>query len=98
MTYQAISTPVILRDYLEPVYRDNEHKLLVNIADALYHVGITREQLTTKGKQAYDRYGTKFWGLVLKDIQALESQITQDNVDLLAYDYANILNEGGSSE
>lgn len=97
MNYQAVSIATVLRDYTDVKYAGEEHRRLVDIADSLFNVGIPVDKWGDNPeydyKELYRRYGDKFWDKVLKDIQAIDSQVDRYNVDDLEDDYAYILSE-----
>lgn len=84
LPYQAISIPVILRDWDD--FADNEyysptHKKLVDIGDTLYNDGIgMAEYLKPEFKKLYDEYGEAFWKQVVEDAAAIDSQMSRDKV------------------
>lgn len=86
--YQVISMPVILRDYIEPTYINDEHKLLVDIADCLYNADIEPEKLKPEAYKKYKEYGKDFWNLVIGDISAIDSQIEGHEQELVL-DYSD---------
>lgn len=94
--YTAVSMGAILRDYTEPKYIDDKHKSLVDIADSLYNTGLGAEYLLPEYKKLYDEYGKEFWSLVLKDMSAIDSQITESNIKYLIDDYNEMLVEHGA--
>ena len=77
--YQLVSMAVNLRDYTDPGYKNDEHEKLVDIADSLYNVGISPDSFYDEYKQLYDRYGKEYFDKVLKDAQAIDSQLTDDD-------------------
>lgn len=90
--YQLVSMAAILRDYadMSKWYKDDTHEKLVDIADSLYNAGIRPEDFLPEYKELYDQYGEKFWGLVRKDMSAIDSQLTTDDkVQELADDYVD---------
>lgn len=84
LPYQAISIPVILRDWDD--FADNEyysptHKKLVDIGDTLYNDGMNMaEYLKPEYKKLYEEYGETFWKQVIKDAAAIDSQMSRDKV------------------
>jgi len=93
--YQLVSMAAILRDYVDMSnwYKDDQHEKLVDIADSLYNVGIKPEDFLDEYKELYDQYGKDFWKLVLKDMSAIDGQLTTDEkVQELIDDYADRYN------
>lgn len=90
-SYAAVAEATMLRDYIEPEYLDDEHKMLCDIADALYGANIGPEYLTKEAKEVYDRYGEDFWNKTLEDMGAIDDQIGASEghkaVDDLILDY-----------
>ena len=86
--YDLVSAFVILRDYadVEECYINEDHRLLVDIADAMYNVGKNVVDGFDDGyTEIYNRYGKSYFNKVLADINALDSQVSRDNVnDLIA--------------
>lgn len=91
--YDMVSTLVILRDYAnveDEDYINNEHKLLVDIADTLYNVGrgmVTN--LSGEYKNLYEMYGEDYFDKVLDDVTAIDSQMSDQNLNDLIEDYNN---------
>ena len=96
--YQLVSEAVALRDYTTPTYLNEEHKRLVDIADCLYNANIPISEWNDSPeydyKALYARYGDEYWNKVLKDISALDSQLTGNNAGELAEEYEGLLREG----
>ena len=89
--YNLVSSFVILRDYatLDDAYVDEEHKILVDIADTMFNVNLPAkymyDQMLPEYKSVYDKYGSSYFDKVLRDTIALNSQISGNNVeDLIA--------------
>ena len=94
--FDMVSAYVILRDYCDlsdDNYINNEHKMLVDLADSIYALDLSEEELLSllakKNKQEtidiYNKYGSEYFDTVLRDIDALDSQIGPNNVgDLIA--------------
>ena len=95
--YQAVSVGAMLRDYTDVEYASEEHRRLVDIADSLYNLNIPVEQWQDNPefdyKELYNRYGKEYWSMVLKDMSAIDSQLTPYNRDDLEDEYTHILNE-----
>ena len=90
--YQLVSMAVNLRDYTDPEYKNDEHEKLVDIADSLYNAGIRPESFYDEYKQLYDRYGKEYFDKILKDAQAIDSQLTDDDkVNELYVEYVDKL-------
>lgn len=91
INYQVVSVGAILRDYIDPKYINDEHKRLVDIADSLYNINIPVEEWNDNPefnyKALYYSYGKEFWDLVLKDMGAIDSQISEHNTQDLIDDY-----------
>lgn len=94
--YTAVSMGAILRDYIEPKYLNDKHKMLCDIADCLYNTGLGTEYLSPEYKKLYDEYGKEFWEFVLKDMGAIDSQLEHWNVKDLVADYNDMLVEHGA--
>lgn len=73
------SEGAILRDWVKPEYLDEEHKMLCDIADCLYNANVSPEHLTENAKKYYHDYGKNFFDYVLRDMGALDSQLTDSN-------------------
>ena len=85
--YDLVSSFVILRDYadVDDSYVNDEHKDLVDIADSIYNVGISVSDMSKKYQDVYKKYGKAYFDKVLKDIRAIDSQISSSNInDLVA--------------
>ena len=85
--YDLVSSLVVLRDYADTsdAYVNDEHKMLVDIADFLYNVDFEPDSLKKEAKEVYDKYGKTYFNKVIKDIEAIDSQISSSNVnDLIA--------------
>lgn len=80
--YQLVSEGAILRDYIEPEYVSEEHKRLVDIADSLYNMNIPVSEWGDNPeydyKKLYAEQGEEYWALVLKDMSAIDSQLTSE--------------------
>lgn len=91
ISYQLVSEGAILRDYIEPEYINDEHKRLVDIADSLYNLNIPVEEWGDNPeydyKKLYREYGDEFWKLVIKDMGAIDSQMSDYHRDELIEDY-----------
>ena len=87
--YDLVSTLVVLRDWVDvdSAYLNNEHKLLVDIADFLYNSGLGVDYLKPKSKLVYDKYGKNYFDEILNDIQALDTQVSSHNINDLIDDY-----------
>ena len=84
----------MLRDYanLDDNYVSEEHRLLTDIADSLYHVGGSSVRgFAGEYRELYDEYGKAFFDKVLDDIYALDSQISRDNVEDLVAEVNDLL-------
>lgn len=92
--YTIVSEGAILRDYITPDYLNEDHKTLVDIADFLYNANLTPDYLTTEAKAIYDSYGKEYWEKVLKDMEAIDSQLLNDtHRNNLILDYTDHLLE-----
>ena len=92
--YDLVSTFVVLRDYadMNDYYVNKEHKLLCDIADALYNVGeVSVSRFGGEHRELYDEYGKAYFDKVLDDIYAIDSQLTFDNLNDLAADVNEML-------
>lgn len=88
--YDLVSMLVALRDYIsidDTDYINDEHRMLVDVADSLYNAGISVEEMSPEYQEVYNKYGKDFFDLVLDDVAALDSQITANNVNDLIEDY-----------
>lgn len=92
--YQIVSMAAILRDYIKPEYVGKFHEKLVDIADSIYNVGSSIiDDFLPEYKEIYDRFGKDYFDLVLKDMRALDGQITSDaKVEELLADYEDRIN------
>jgi len=94
--YTAVSMGAILRDYTEPKYLNDKHRMMCDIADCIYNIGQCMvELLKPEYKKLYDEYGEEFWEFVLKDMAGIDSQITESNIKYLIEDYDEMLVEHG---
>ena len=92
--YMIVSEGAILRDYITPEYLNEDHKTLVDIADFLYNANLTPDYLTAEAKAIYDSYGKEYWEKVLKDMEAIDSQLLNDtHKNNLILDYTDHLLE-----
>lgn len=91
LPYQAVSVATMLRDYTEVDYINDEHKRLCDLADTIYHTGMTPERnpemFRPEYKELYDRYGKEFFDTVYKDMKAIDTQLDSHNADDLEDDY-----------
>jgi len=95
--YTAVSMGAILRDYIEPKYLNDKHKMMCDIADTLYNNGQCMvELLKPEYKKLYDEYGREFWATVLQDMEGIDSQLEHWNVKDLVADYNDMLVEHGA--
>ena len=97
--YQLVSTAAILRDWLseeDQVYKSEEQRLLAGVADYLYNVGGSPDELLPEYKAVYDQYGPEYFAKVLDDMQALDSQLT--NSDAAMDLFANYLTDLGYAD
>lgn len=87
--YDLVSILVILRDYVDTdnAYVNNEHKLLVDIADSLYNTHISPDEMLPKYQKVYNKYGKDYFDTVLDDVQALDTQVNSRNVNDLIDEY-----------
>lgn len=88
--YDLVSMLVALRDYIsidDTDYINDEHRMLVDVADSLYNAGITVAEMSPEYQAVYNKYGKDFFDLVLDDVAALDSQLTSNNVNDLIADY-----------
>ena len=96
--YTLVSMAAILRDWYdleETDYVNDEHEYLTGIADYLYNVGDSPEKLLPEYKKVYDDYGPDYFAKVIKDMEALDSQVTDYNkAKELLDDYVNKSNAG----
>lgn len=86
--YDLVSSFVILRDYadLDDAYINDEHRALVDIADSIYNISPSIiKQFKGAYKEIYDKYGSSYFNKVIKDVRALDSQVSHENInDLIA--------------
>lgn len=91
LPYQAVSVATMLRDYIEVGYINDEHKRLCDLADTIYHTGMTPERnpemFRPEYKGLYNRYGKEFFATAYKDMKAIDSQLDAYNADDLEDDY-----------
>lgn len=86
--YQLVSMAAIIRDFDEPEYKSEGHRLLTDIADTLYNVGIGPDDMKKMYKVLYYQYGKEYWDKVLEDMSAIDSQLTsQAKEEELLADY-----------
>lgn len=88
--YDLVSMLVALRDWVsidDTDYINDEHRKLVDVADSLYNVGISVNEMSPEYQEVYNKYGKDFFDLVLDDVAALDSQLTSNNVNDLIADY-----------
>lgn len=87
--YDLVSTLVILRDWVDvgDAYLNDEHKMLVDIADSLFNGGIDVEDMFPKYQSLYNKYGSEYFDTVIEDIQALDSQVNGNNINDLIAEY-----------
>lgn len=98
INYTLVSEGAILRDYITPEYINEEHERLVDIADTLYNANIPVEDWNDNPnynyKALYNKYGKEYWDKVLKDMSAIDSQLTGDRQrDDLILDYNDSLEQ-----
>jgi len=79
INYMLVSEGAILRDYITPEYLNEDHKMLVDIADFLYNANLGAEYLKPEAKKVYDNYGEEYWHKVLQDMGAIDSQLINDS-------------------
>lgn len=91
--YNVVSMAVILRDITEPKYINEDHKMLVDIADFLYNANLGAEHLKPEAKAVYDQYGKEYFKLVLEDASAIDSQLNGEGTHEteLILDYSDYL-------
>lgn len=90
--YTLVSEGAILRDYIDVPYKNDEHKLLVDIADSMYNVGIDPDDFKDEYKKVYKQYGDDYFTKVIQDMEALDSQLYNDSkVEELVADYQDRL-------
>ena len=88
ITYDLVSMAAIIRDFDQPVYINDEHEKLVDIADSIYNTGISPEDMIDTYRDLYYKYGESFWDEVLEDMIAIDGQLTsseRENDLLLDY-------------
>ena len=90
ISYQAVAEAVILRDTTEPEYINQEHKMLVDIADAFYNADLEEQHLKPEYKKLFNEYSKDFWEKVFTDIQAIESQLDGHENELIE-DYKEMI-------
>ena len=94
INYMLVSEGAILRDSREVKYMNDEHHMLTDIADFFYNANLGAEYLLPEAKEVYDRYGKEYWELVLKDMSAIDSQISSPvDYDALAEEYQALMEE-----
>lgn len=95
--YDAVSVATMLRDYITPEYASDEHEKLCDLADNIYHTGMTPksnpEWYRPEYKALYQEYGEEYWQKVLKDMGAIDSQLDTYNAGDLEEDYYYIKQE-----
>ena len=81
--YDLVSSFVILRDWVDVdnAYINNEHEMLVDIADSLYNANINIDEMQDKYKRLYNKYGKDYFDIVIQDAQAIDSQLTHNNLE-----------------
>lgn len=91
--YTLVSMAAILRDHIDPEYKNTEHEQLTDIADSLYNVGRSMvDEFKSEYKELYDRYGADYFDKVIEDMRALDDQVTSDaKVEELLADYEDRL-------
>lgn len=90
--YTLVSEGAVLRDYIDVPYKNDEHKLLVDIADSMYNVGIDPDDFKDEYKKVYKQYGDDYFTKVIQDMEALDSQLYNDSkVEELVADYQDRL-------
>lgn len=93
--YDLVSMLVVIRDFrdTDSAYVSDEHKKLVDIADAIYNNGSgIINYMDDDYKALYNKYGKKYFDLVLKDAEALDSQVSPSNINDLLDDYSERAN------
>lgn len=93
--YDLVSMLVIIRDFrdTDSAYVSDEHKKLVDIADAIYNNGSEIiNYMDDSYKALYNKYGKKYFDSVLKDAEALDSQVSPSNINDLLDDYSERAN------
>lgn len=91
---KVVSMALILRDYASAEYANDEHRMLVDIADAFYNGNLGVEHLKTKYKVLYYQYGELYFNKVLEDAYTIDSQLENEvQIRELARDYEDYLDE-----
>lgn len=93
--YDLVSSLVILRDWAEvnsDDYVSDEHRQLVDIADFLYNADLPADNLKPEAKAVYDKYGESYFNKVLRDVSAIDSQISHNNVNDLIDEFNDKVN------
>lgn len=94
LPYQAVSVATMLRDFAEVDYINGEHKMLCDLADTIYHTGMTPERnpemFRPEYKELYNRYGKEFFDTAYQDMRAIDSQLDPYNRYDLEDDYKYI--------
>lgn len=94
LPYQAISIPVILRDWVtlnDGDYFSRKHQKLVDIGDTLYNDGMEMaEYLKPEYKELYEEFGEAFWKQVIEDAAAIDSQMSREKVEELDQEYTDL--------
>ena len=86
--YQLVSMAAIIRDFDDPKYKSKMHRDLTDIADSIYNVGISPDQMKDTYKKLYYQYDKEYWDKVLHDMSAIDSQLTsQAKEEELLADY-----------
>lgn len=87
--YSLVSEAACLRDYYdeEIKYINEEHKMLVNIADSMFNLGykLTLEHtIHHEYLKLIEKYGCKYFQEVIGDMACIDSQLSFNNsADLL---------------
>ena len=91
INYTLVSMAAMLRDYGDPVYINETHEKLTNLADGLYHAGFTIEEyaqfLKDEYKPIFNEYGKDYFEKVIEDMAAIDTQLTHSNLDEFITDY-----------
>lgn len=93
--YDLVSMLVVIRDFrdTDSAYVSDEHKKLVDIADAIYNNGSgIINYMDDDYKALYNKYGKKYFDLVIDDAEALDSQVSPSNINDLLDDYSKRAN------
>ena len=93
--YDLVSMLVVIRDFRDTdnAYVSDEHKKLVDIADAIYNNGSGMiNYMDDDYKALYNKYGKKYFDLVIDDAEALDSQVSPSNINDLLDDYSERAN------